>query len=241
MNSVNVPDEDEAVKRLKDALARRAEMDIVGFNYQQERSFDTLEAAAKNEGAGQSDMMGAGIGLGMGVRVGGAFGNSMSGITGSIQTGNETQCPKCQSRSSENARFCSSCGLDFYEAKKQEGTSSTKPDLQTEQKGNAIEASCVKCASEIQEGYKFCPSCGDQYNPCGSCGEDNEVGASNCRRCGNAFPEACSNCGHQVAAGMKFCPECGTSMVLECTSCQHTLMPSQKFCPECGSAQIRGK
>ena len=34
----------------KDALAKKAEMNIIGYNYQQERSFDTLEGAAKNPG-----------------------------------------------------------------------------------------------------------------------------------------------------------------------------------------------
>lgn len=70
VNSINIPEDDEAVKRLKDALARRAEMEIIGFDYRQERTFDTLESAAKNEGGNQAGMMGAGMGLGMGVGVG---------------------------------------------------------------------------------------------------------------------------------------------------------------------------
>ena len=48
ITSIDVPEEDNAVKKLKEALAKRAEMDIVGYNYTQERSFDTLEGAAKN-------------------------------------------------------------------------------------------------------------------------------------------------------------------------------------------------
>ena len=48
-------------------------MDIVGYDYTTERSFDTLESAAKNEGSG-SNLMNAGIGLGMGLGVGGYFG-----------------------------------------------------------------------------------------------------------------------------------------------------------------------
>lgn len=68
--SINVSEDDEAVKSLKLALAKKAEMGIIGFNYQQERSFDVLEAAASNEGSAQSGAMGAGLGLGLGVGMG---------------------------------------------------------------------------------------------------------------------------------------------------------------------------
>ena len=43
VNDINIPEDDPAVRKLKAALAKRAEMDIIGYNYQQERSFDTLE------------------------------------------------------------------------------------------------------------------------------------------------------------------------------------------------------
>lgn len=49
VNDISVPENDESVKKLKTALSKKAEMDIVGYNYTQERSFDTLEGAAKNE------------------------------------------------------------------------------------------------------------------------------------------------------------------------------------------------
>lgn len=66
VNDINIPEDDSAVKKLKDALAKRAEMNIVGYSYQQERSFDTLEGAATNPGSASSGLMGAGMGLGMG-------------------------------------------------------------------------------------------------------------------------------------------------------------------------------
>jgi len=37
------------VNESKSALAKKAEMNILGYNYQQERSFDTLEGAAKTQ------------------------------------------------------------------------------------------------------------------------------------------------------------------------------------------------
>ena len=73
IESINVPETDPAVQKLKAALARRAEMNIVGYDYQQERSFDVLHAAARNEGSAGT-MLGAGMGLGMGAAVGASFG-----------------------------------------------------------------------------------------------------------------------------------------------------------------------
>lgn len=82
--SINVPEADPAVKQLKSALARRAEMNIVGFDYQQERSFDILHAAARNEGAA-APLMSAGIGAGMGVAMGGSVGNSFKQLAAGLQ------------------------------------------------------------------------------------------------------------------------------------------------------------
>jgi membrane protease subunit (stomatin/prohibitin family) len=48
----------------------------VGFNYQQERSFDVMQAAASNQGTA-SDVMGAGLGLGIGAGLGMPMGNMM--------------------------------------------------------------------------------------------------------------------------------------------------------------------
>lgn len=59
-----------AVKQLKAALAKRAEMDILGYNYQKERTFDTLNTAAGNQGTA-GGVMGAGIGVGLGFSIGG--------------------------------------------------------------------------------------------------------------------------------------------------------------------------
>lgn len=69
IHSINVPENDPAVLSLKTALAKRAEMGIIGFNYQQERSFDVMQTAAGNEGTA-GGVMGAGVGLGIGLGIG---------------------------------------------------------------------------------------------------------------------------------------------------------------------------
>jgi membrane protease subunit (stomatin/prohibitin family) len=84
IGSINVPEDDPAVISLKMALAKKAEMGILGFNYQQERSFDVLQAAASNEGVA-GGVMGAGLGMGLGVGIGGPIGNYMGGISQHLQ------------------------------------------------------------------------------------------------------------------------------------------------------------
>lgn len=69
IESINVPEGDAAVQTLKAALARRAEMNIVGFDYQQQRRFDVLQTAAANHGSAGT-MLGAGMGLAMGSALG---------------------------------------------------------------------------------------------------------------------------------------------------------------------------
>lgn len=79
VTSINVPEDDPAVISLKKALAKKAEMGILGFNYQQERSFDVMQTAAGNEGAA-GGVMGAGLGLGLGAGIGAPIGGAMAGI-----------------------------------------------------------------------------------------------------------------------------------------------------------------
>ncbi len=65
--SVNVPQDDPSIIKLKAAKDEMARISILGReNYQMGRSFDVLETAAGNTGAGgQMAAMGAGLGAGM--------------------------------------------------------------------------------------------------------------------------------------------------------------------------------
>lgn len=74
VNDISIPEEDKDVSKLKDALAKKAEMNIIGYSYGQERSFNTLEGAAKNPSSSSAPLMGAGMGLGMGVGLGNVIG-----------------------------------------------------------------------------------------------------------------------------------------------------------------------
>lgn len=85
INSINVPEDNQAVINVRNALSKKAEMGIVGFNYQQERSFDVMEAAASNEGS-SSEVLGAGLGLAMGAGIGNAMSSSMNLMAKNMQS-----------------------------------------------------------------------------------------------------------------------------------------------------------
>jgi membrane protease subunit (stomatin/prohibitin family) len=220
INDINVPEEDTAVKKLKDALARKAEMNIVGYNYTQERSFDTLEGAAKNTSGGQSGLMGAGIGLGMGVGVGGAFGGVIGGITENINTKETKKCSECGLDMDKVKRFCGNCGADNAQPK-------------AEKSDETI--TCNNCHYKFKKGVKFCPECGDSYNPCLSCGADMPDGAVICPVCKKSMPKPCPKCGALISEGIKFCAECGESLLKKCSGCGIIINGEPKFCPECGN------
>ena len=112
--SINTPENDPAVQKLKSALAKKAEMNIIGYSYQQERSFNALESAAGNQGSGGS-LMGAGIGMGVGLGMGGQMGRASSEIAQQMQVSppRGTPCPKCGTSVPDTTKFCSGCGFSM--------------------------------------------------------------------------------------------------------------------------------
>lgn len=173
VNSITTPEDDPAVMRLKGALAKRAEMDILGFTYQQERSFDTMERAAGNEGGGMAPLMGAGMGLGMGAAMGVPMGSAMSDIATHVRTAappappaSGTACGKCRHVNAAGTRFCGNCGNDATQAP-------------------AAGPTCTQCSATAPAGSRFCHECGTPF-------------AQACKQCGTALaPVAkfCGNCG----------------------------------------------
>lgn len=84
--SVNVSEDDPSLQRLKKAKDLVARLQVTGRDvYQMERSFDVLETAAGNTGAG-GQMMAMGAGLGAGVGIGGQFAQMTQGINTNLAT-----------------------------------------------------------------------------------------------------------------------------------------------------------
>lgn len=214
VNDISVPENDPAVKQLKAALAKRAEMDILGYNYQQERTFDTLHTAAGNQGAAGS-VMSAGLGVGMGFGIGGAMGNAVGNMEPVMSAKEEKKkCPSCGATINASLKFCPECGAD------------------AQKKVPTAKAVCSGCGAALVADTRFCSECGRKINPCANCGCDIPDGQSVCPGCGQ---QLCSNCGSVLTANTKFCPQCGNALVNKCTSCGAELAPNAKFCPECGT------
>ncbi len=220
VNEISIPEEDPSVIKLKDALSKRAEMDIIGYNYQQERTFDTLEGAATNKGTNSSAIMGAGLGLGMGVGMGGTVGGAFGSLAQELNTSGSSskECPQCHVKVPEGQRFCGSCGCDTY--------------IDSGKKDKKIV--CAECGAQLSSNLKFCPECGDKYDPCPECGADLPKGVKACSECGYTLPMKCSRCNADIPKGVKFCPECGESLVRKCPKCNTAIDGTPKFCPECG-------
>ena len=158
IESINVPQEDESVKRLKKALADKAEIGIMGQDdYKMKRTFDTMEKAAGSDGMA-GGMMGAGMGVGMGQQMAGMMG----AVTGGGQ-GQKVQCPSCKAENLPGAKFCASCGKDM-----------------------APGMNCPKCKAKIPLNSKFCPECGAnlESGACTKCGAKMQPGAKFCPECG---------------------------------------------------------
>jgi len=83
--SLNFPEDDPSIQQLKAALADKAQMNILGEQYQQKRMLDIGMAAASNEGGGAGTMMGAGMGMGMGMGMGNMMGGMMGGMNPQMQ------------------------------------------------------------------------------------------------------------------------------------------------------------
>lgn len=193
VNDISVPEDDSAIIKLKGALAKKAEMDIIGYSYTQERSFDTLEGAATNQGSGSAPIMGAGLGLGMGFGLGGNLGGAFGEMGKSINTNQSRECPHCSKQIGSEYKFCPSCGKDTTLA------------------GN--QNICTKCGASNNHGLKFCGQCGNSLvKVCPKCGEAVGDKQKFCSHCGNSLVKQCLKCGSELGDNLKFCPECGNKV-----------------------------
>lgn len=159
---------DMSYLQLKQALSKKAEMQVLGYNYQQERTYDVLDLAAANEGSA-SDIMGAGLGLGMGMNIGNTIGGFMQSLSSDVEepvkkeTTESVLCPACNYILPGDAKFCVACGTKIEEI---------------------TLVQCPHCGELVPKG-KFCMACGDKIdNKCPGCGAAQLGSAKFCANCG---------------------------------------------------------
>lgn len=141
LNSINIPQDDDSVIRLKEILAKKAEFTIYGEDYNTVKMFDVAEKAASNEADG--GVAGAGVGMGVGMGIGNQMLNMNAGVLNPTphvpqKNQHDEACDACQHTLPVGAKFCPNCG-----------TSQT----------NKL-TFCSDCGEEIAVHAKFCGACG---------------------------------------------------------------------------------
>ena len=91
--SVNVPEDDASVQRLKEAKDKAALLNTVGRDvYRFDKQVDVLRDAAQNEGSA-GNVMGAGMGFGMGMGAGSAMGQQMNQFGKEVNSDSQESTP----------------------------------------------------------------------------------------------------------------------------------------------------
>lgn len=193
--SVETDLEDPSVSQLRNALAKKAELNILGTDYVQSRSLDIMQEAAGNEGA-SGGVVGAGIGLGLGAGIGNNMAIGMSNIGGQMNTRGggppQTNCDKCGSPVPAESKFCPRCGDEVHR--------------------------CPNCGRDNDEDAVACAGCGQalaKASRCVKCKATLAPASKFCASCGSPQTSQCSNCGATLTPGSKFCVECGKAQATE--------------------------
>lgn len=141
IENVVIPEDDPSLNKLKQALSEKAEMDIVGYSYNERRSFDVMQDVAKNKGSGELASSLMGLGVGMGVSKG--ISDNMSNLNRNVNTqpAQKIFCSKCGNGCEVDALFCSKCGNAL-----------NRPELKI----------CSNCGNQVAKDSLFCSKCGKE-------------------------------------------------------------------------------
>ena len=95
------PDQSLGLDQVSQALADKAQMDILGISYREKKELEIMEKAAMNQAGMAGGMVGAGVGLGIGQKLAekvGSFG------------GGTLTCPHCGKVCKDIYTYCPKCG-----------------------------------------------------------------------------------------------------------------------------------
>ena len=221
VSTIEVDDSTSDGRRIKEAIAKQAEMSITGHTWQQEQMFGTANNAI--DGFTNPSGMGGGGLLGGLLAI-----NMMNGMGGGMGAGTAQSMMQPQYN---QPTFGGNNPM-------QGGMPTGQPMQQAPQQTRMVH--CSNCATKFPNTMRFCPKCGDPYNPCPKCGTDNDLNARRCVGCGMQLQSGdvtCPNCNSPLPAGASFCGNCGTRIGSTdvCARCGNAMPPSVKFCPICGN------
>jgi len=201
VNDISVPENDPAVIQLKASLSKKADMNIIGYSYTEERSFNTLNTAAANPGAAASAPMNVGMGLQLGTMMANQFGGMVNTLNTTPQpappapapappspTVKSITCTACNVNLGPSDKFCPECGKKYIP--------------------------CAQCSADLPDGASSCTQCGNAPpSPCPGCGHMLEKKTNKfCPECGVTLVKKCRACSHTIEGSPKFCPECGEGL-----------------------------
>ena len=162
LEAVHIDENDPSFIKLKQILEKKTEMDILGYSYQEERSFNTMDAVAKNNSSAglANSLMGVGLGFGIAKPIGNAMGTLAENVNKQMPQVDtkkdiEEEKIKCQNCGEEiplNSKFCFKCG------QKIENVMSFCPNCGTELTSNC--KFCPNCGQSLEAAAEFCPNCG---------------------------------------------------------------------------------
>ena len=143
MNEANL----EAYKIKVMGEARAHARAVEGYTYADERRFDVLEGAAKNESS-PGGFVNMGVGLGVGTGIGHTIGKMASETltpsptpTPAAPSADGIPCSNCGEIIPAGAKFCMSCG-----------------------KPRPTARFCPECGTKANDGAKFCMNCGTKLS-----------------------------------------------------------------------------
>lgn len=134
--AISLPEDNTELNKLKTALAKKAEMDVIGYTYQEEQSYETMKTAISKGKGISSGIIETGVELGMGMKLAKGFGETINNMSDSfVEKVSELKCINCNMPIDKESKFCKHCGQ--------------KQEIQ-----------CSECGRVYKEAVKFCSDCG---------------------------------------------------------------------------------
>lgn len=177
--TIHIPDDEKT--RVQEALNKRMEQGILGYNWMDEQLADIAKRYVSNEGNGAGTATGMMAQMPMAF----AFGQMLS------STAKPMMQQGMQGLGNGMANQGNLGGINLQNPT-EPGTNQGFLGFGAAQNAQVTSKKfCPECGNEISEGSKFCPNCGHKL-------EEEKEGYT------------CSKCGRVLKDNEKFCPDCGT-------------------------------